>query len=802
MNELEKSRKEQENFIRFVNKLDIKYRLGKITKFEREFLIKSITKGLSIKQYIEKLNQRIHSLEKIKTKKTFDYKRQVLHSAFVVFLFIGLVYFFLSPTFTGFITFEDVKQYSIIVDQSYSAGITEYNFNVKNLSNSAGNITSIKINGKYSGQFKIYVLRENESAKYLIYDSEIVDTNESMIKNISESTENISESIIDYTNYSLNDSADYSINDSADTNITFNESIDLSNLSTEISNITDNITNETSEFEEVFVNVTINQTIGLNETLVNVSENLTQNITELIIYTDLFDECQETCNIDISPENLLLVIEVDDNSSFYLESIIFLQKIQNNPPIQIKQIPDLAANQSINLSEYFMDPDNDELFYDIYSVDGLSLEIDNNIARFVLAGIDTASTFIYATDGEELINSSMFTITTFQPLNTTLNVSELPFSVDEKLIDEWTSNPENAVRVIVKYKEESIKYNKKLNEYLSDIKEKAEDEYALKDIDGLRRQLQEKQDTLENAENKENKKSSIVRITSEQDNTIEEEINNISMELKSADELKQIIDAKDFDIKQSSSGSEAAELNITQLMLLKQNDNIEAVYFDNPVNLLLNDVNGIVKLTDAREYYFNSTTQELNGQGFKICVLDTGMNSDVVENVVDGFSVIDNSTNYSDVLGHGTSVGYIIYNISPSSEIIAVKVINDAGAGYESDILAGLDYCYDQNVSIISLSIGAGTSSGYCDENPVAEKVNELADSGILVIAGAGNDGSRSVRVPACARNALAVAASTKSDELASFSSFNNATLLVAPGENIVTRDINGEETSLLGTTK
>ncbi|HIJ01220.1 TPA: hypothetical protein HA363_01080, partial [Candidatus Woesearchaeota archaeon] len=642
MNELEKSRKEQENFIRFVNKLDIKYRLGKITKFEREFLIKSITKGLSIKQYIEKLNQRIHSLEKIKTKKTFDYKRQVLHSAFVVFLFIGLVYFFLSPTFTGFITFEDVKQYSIIVDQSYSAGITEYNFNVKNLSNSAGNITSIKINGKYSGQFKIYVLRENESAKYMIYDSvnlskedysnlitglaiseetnnnfsgindtmindseiindsepivepeiindnevindsylindsEIVDTNESMIKNISESTENISESIIDYTNYSLNDSADYSINDSADTNITFNESIDLSNLSTEISNITDNITNETSEFEEVFVNVTINQTIGLNETLVNVSENLTQNITELIIYTDLFDECQETCNIDISPENLLLVIEVDDNSSFYLESIIFLQKIQNNPPIQIKQIPDLAANQSINLSEYFMDPDNDELFYDIYSVDGLSLEIDNNIARFVLAGIDTASTFIYATDGEELINSSMFTITTFQPLNTTLNVSELPFSVDEKLIDEWTSNPENAVRVIVKYKEESIKYNKKLNEYLSDIKEKAEDEYALKDIDGLRRQLQEKQDTLENAENKENKKSSIVRITSEQDNTIEEEINNISMELKSADELKQIIDAKDFDIKQSSSGSEAAELNITQLMLLKQNDNIEA----------------------------------------------------------------------------------------------------------------------------------------------------------------------------------------------------------------------------------
>src|SRR3989339_76146 len=860
MNELEKSRKEQENFIRFVNKLDIKYRLGKITKFEREFLIKSITKGLSIKQYIEKLNQRIHSLEKIKTKKTFDYKRQVLHSAFVVFLFIGLVYFFLSPTFTGFITFEDVKQYSIIVDQSYSAGITEYNFNVKNLSNSAGNITSIKINGKYSGQFKIYVLRENESAKYMIYDSvnlskedysnlitglaiseetnnnfsgindtmindseiindsepivepevindsylindsEIVDTNESMIKNISESTENISESIIDYTNYSLNDSADYSINDSADTNITFNESIDLSNLSTEISNITDNITNETSEFEEVFVNVTINQTIGLNETLVNVSENLTQNITELIIYTDLFDECQETCNIDISPENLLLVIEVDDNSSFYLESIIFLQKIQNNPPIQIKQIPDLAANQSIHLSEYFMDPDNDELFYDIYSVDGLSLEIDNNIARFILAGIDTASTFIYATDGEELINSSMFTITTFQPLNTTLNVSELPFSVDEKLIDEWTSNPENAVRVIVKYKEESIKYNKKLNEYLSDIKEKAEDEYALKDIDGLRRQLQEKQDTLENAENKENKKSSIVRITSEQDNTIEEEINNISMELKSADELKQIIDAKDFDIKQSSSGSEAAELNITQLMLLKQNDNIEAIYFDNPVNLLLNDVNGIVKLTDAREYYFNSTTQELNGQGFKICVLDTGMNSDVVENVVDGFSVIDNSTNYSDVLGHGTSVGYIIYNISPSSEIIAVKVINDAGAGYESDILAGLDYCYDQNVSIISLSIGAGTSSGYCDENPVAEKVNELADSGILVIAGAGNDGSGSVKVPACARNALAVGASTKSDELASFSSFNNATLLVAPGENIVTRDINGDETSLSGT--
>ena len=140
-------------------------------------------------------------------------------------------------------------------------------------------------------------------------------------------------------------------------------------------------------------------------------------------------------------------------------------------------------------------------------------------------------------------------------------------------------------------------------------------------------------------------------------------------------------------------------------------------------------------------------------------------------------------------------------NIAPNARIYAVKVINSQGIGYESDVLAGLQYCINNKVDVISFSIGSELSNGYCDSNIVANKSNYAVDNGIYVVAAAGNDEIiTSIRAPSCASSVTRVASSTKQDNIASFSNINNLIDLVGPGKDISTIDINGNIIVLSGT--
>ena len=72
------------------------------------------------------------------------------------------------------------------------------------------------------------------------------------------------------------------------------------------------------------------------------------------------------------------------------------------------------------------------------------------------------------------------------------------------------------------------------------------------------------------------------------------------------------------------------------------------------------------------------------------------------------------------------------------------KALLENGSGYEEDVVAGIDWCIGQNVSIISLSLGGGQdlfpllgSSG----RTIEDSVNDATASGIFVVAAAGNDG-------------------------------------------------------------
>ncbi|MFH1849614.1 MAG: S8 family serine peptidase [archaeon] len=224
---------------------------------------------------------------------------------------------------------------------------------------------------------------------------------------------------------------------------------------------------------------------------------------------------------------------------------------------------------------------------------------------------------------------------------------------------------------------------------------------------------------------------------------------------------------------------EVLYLNSSALNELQNNLYALEVMIDQPLSLLLNDSIGIIGAESAWNI-------SLNGSGQRVCVIDSGVDNGVVP-VAGGYDFVNNDADPYDDHGHGTSVAYVIHRIAPESGIIAVKVIDENGAGYESDVLAGIEYCREQNVSVISFSIGSGGYPGTCNDNIVASYANSAAAAGIFVSAATGNDGTALLKSPACASLVTAVAASTKNDTLANFSNVNALVRIVAPGDSITT---------------
>jgi hypothetical protein len=132
----------------------------------------------------------------------------------------------------------------------------------------------------------------------------------------------------------------------------------------------------------------------------------------------------------------------------------------------------------------------------------------------------------------------------------------------------------------------------------------------------------------------------------------------------------------------------------------------------------------------------------------KIALIDTGVTSisDTAGQIGTGLNVITNNSNVADDNGHGTFISSIIASqvnngqgiagINDRATIIPIKVLGADGSGYLSDLIKGIQYAIDQNVSIINLSLA--TSSYTSALNPIIEQAYQR---GIIIIAAAGNGG-------------------------------------------------------------
>lgn len=193
-----------------------------------------------------------------------------------------------------------------------------------------------------------------------------------------------------------------------------------------------------------------------------------------------------------------------------------------------------------------------------------------------------------------------------------------------------------------------------------------------------------------------------------------------------------------------------------------------------------------------------------------VCVLDTGIDTDhedLVQNTVGGRSFIQGNASYEDDEGHGTHVASTvaaginnkgIIGVS-QAKIYAVKVLNQDGSGWGSDIADGIYHSMQRGCQVINMSLGSPARFG--PDPFIQQAVLEAANAGIKVVAAAGNDG-QGVGYPAAIEhpNVVAVSAMTSGNRLASFSSRGSQIDAIAPGTNVRGARMGGGYTNWDGT--
>ncbi|MFE0133497.1 S8 family serine peptidase [Streptomyces sp. NPDC059037] len=172
-----------------------------------------------------------------------------------------------------------------------------------------------------------------------------------------------------------------------------------------------------------------------------------------------------------------------------------------------------------------------------------------------------------------------------------------------------------------------------------------------------------------------------------------------------------------------------------------------------------------------------------DGKGVKIAVLDTGVDATHpdLKGQVAAKKNFTTSPDTKDRIGHGTHVastaagtgaksGGKLKGVAPGAKLLNGKVLDDTGAGSDSEVIAGMEWAAAQGADIVNLSLGGDDEAGV---DPLEATVNKLSkDKGILFAIAAGNDGyPRSVGSPASADAALTVGAVDDNGKLADFSS-------------------------------
>lgn len=189
-----------------------------------------------------------------------------------------------------------------------------------------------------------------------------------------------------------------------------------------------------------------------------------------------------------------------------------------------------------------------------------------------------------------------------------------------------------------------------------------------------------------------------------------------------------------------------------------------------------------------------SEWSDSKGEGINVAILDTGIDYthvDLKDRVKGGVNFTsDDRTDYMDRCGHGTFCAGIVaasengqglIGVAPQCNLYAVKVLGDKGQGSLQWLAQGIEWCIENKIHIISMSLGFPESTP-----EVYQAIVDAYNARIIMIAAVGNDNKETeVEYPARYQEVIGVTAIDNCERLGSFCTTGSKIEVAAPGVNV-----------------
>jgi hypothetical protein len=182
-------------------------------------------------------------------------------------------------------------------------------------------------------------------------------------------------------------------------------------------------------------------------------------------------------------------------------------------------------------------------------------------------------------------------------------------------------------------------------------------------------------------------------------------------------------------------------------------------------------------------------------------VIDTGIDythPDLAANFVGGQDFVNGDPDPMDDHGHGTHVSGTIaarlnnltgtpadeegvVGVAPDAQILAYKVCSADGTCSDFAIEQAIAQAVTDGAKVINMSLGAPEYSQSLDD-----AVQDAWNAGVVIVAGAGNDGTTAEFYPAANNNVISVGAFDEDHRRATFSNYGTWVDISAPGNVIM----------------
>ena len=191
--------------------------------------------------------------------------------------------------------------------------------------------------------------------------------------------------------------------------------------------------------------------------------------------------------------------------------------------------------------------------------------------------------------------------------------------------------------------------------------------------------------------------------------------------------------------------------------------------------------------------------RDITGAGVRVGVIDSGMVSGHEDidpaRIAPGWNFIDRNQDVQDHFGHGTRVtgiiaasrnnGIGIAGLTDQVTIVPLKIFQGRTTNMDVVVRAIHDAVDVFQVDVINMSFGVRGVAGQMQT--LRQAVDHAIDSGVIVVAAAGNYGNTAHVYPASFPNVVSVAAVDSEGTVARFSQRNTGLTVAAPGVHIIT---------------